>query len=242
MRSGMLHKNLGKFINTALGLLTLDSYIRSRQQSNIERDLSKNYNETKLELTKLKEEGKATEEIKNKILGSFGRATESLQQSSFFCGKEKDIIAKLIETKLLKEKSLNDKTEINAVETDKLKSEISILEKDINYHTTTLEKGLNSTRKSLEEINDSTKDLAIGSDLIENYKTYLSTLTVEQMGALSLIISSQLIISATISIVLILYGNYLIKRFKLETRYPKLAKFIELRQKFVNYYIIMNLF
>ena len=39
------------------------------------------------------------------------------------------------------------------------------------------------------------------------------------------------------NIILVLYGDYLIKRFDLENKYPKLAKFIQLRRKLQNFYL-----
>ena len=42
------------------------------------------------------------------------------------------------------------------------------------------------------------------------------------------------------TIVLNLYGNYLIDRFKLKEKYPKIAKIIEYRQKLTKYYLISN--
>ncbi len=49
------------------------------------------------------------------------------------------------------------------------------------------------------------------------------------------------LINCVISIVFNFYGNYLIKKFNLETKYPKLAKFILLRKKFQRYYLIFNI-
>jgi hypothetical protein len=37
-----------------------------------------------------------------------------------------------------------------------------------------------------------------------------------------------------------LYGNYLLERFNLEERYPKIATFINYRRKLSKYYIISN--
>ena len=37
------------------------------------------------------------------------------------------------------------------------------------------------------------------------------------------------------------YGDYLIINYKLEEKYPKLAKWIKLRRKFQHYYIGLNL-
>lgn len=43
-----------------------------------------------------------------------------------------------------------------------------------------------------------------------------------------------------LGIILNIYGDYLLNRFKLEERYPKLAKIIIYRKKLSKYYIISN--
>jgi hypothetical protein len=54
--------------------------------------------------------------------------------------------------------------------------------------------------------------------------------------AVSLIISKSVVFSALTSIIFIFYGNILIEKYDLINRYPKLAKIIQLRQKFQKYY------
>jgi hypothetical protein len=49
------------------------------------------------------------------------------------------------------------------------------------------------------------------------------------------------IISGLISIVFIFYGDYLINKFQLEIKFPKLAKIIQLRRKFQKYYLILSI-
>jgi hypothetical protein len=60
-----------------------------------------------------------------------------------------------------------------------------------------------------------------------NYNDILNRLSQIELLALGNLIFNQLILSYTISIILILYGDYLIKRFDLEKKYPKIAKFIQ---------------
>ena len=57
-----------------------------------------------------------------------------------------------------------------------------------------------------------------------------------------MLFSSYLISSCVFGILINLYGNFLLSRFKLEERYPKLAIFIKYRQKISKYYILLNLF
>jgi hypothetical protein len=52
---------------------------------------------------------------------------------------------------------------------------------------------------------------------------------------------SYIIFSNMISIVVILYGDHLIKKYKLEEKYPKLAKWIELRRRLQRYALIISI-
>lgn len=79
------------------------------------------------------------------------------------------------------------------------------------------------------------------TDLIDIYKEFLTTLNVHQLGALANLIFSGIILTSIISITFIFTGDYLIKRFHLEQKYPKLAKFIQLRRKFQNFYFFVNI-
>jgi hypothetical protein len=53
---------------------------------------------------------------------------------------------------------------------------------------------------------------------------------------------SQVLIGSAISIVFVFFGEYLIQRYDLDNKYPKLAKFIHLRRKFQKYHLMLNIF
>jgi hypothetical protein len=79
------------------------------------------------------------------------------------------------------------------------------------------------------------------SKFISLYQDYLSTLTLMQTGALFHIIVSIFRIFCLFTIIGIFYGETLIRYFKLEEKYPKLAKFIQIRRKFQQYYFALNM-
>jgi hypothetical protein len=58
--------------------------------------------------------------------------------------------------------------------------------------------------------------------------------------ACSMILSSSIILWCIFGIILNFYGNYLLDRFNLEERYPKIALFINYRRKVSKYYIMSN--
>jgi hypothetical protein len=74
-------------------------------------------------------------------------------------------------------------------------------------------------------------------DNITEYFDKYSSL--EKLAIINLIYSN-ILIGSLISIVFIFYGEFLIKYFNLEKRYPKLAKFIQLRRKFQHFFFIYN--
>lgn len=73
-------------------------------------------------------------------------------------------------------------------------------------------------------------------------REFLSSLTQLELFAFISLCFNSVILSALISIVFILYGNFLIKYFNLEIRYPKLAKFIAFRKNLQKYSLSYNLF
>lgn len=80
---------------------------------------------------------------------------------------------------------------------------------------------------------------------ISDFKAYLSTLNIMELSAIFHISSSILIFILLSNIVAVVYGDYIIKylirKFNLNTKYPRLIKFIELRQKFRHFYLLINL-
>ena len=70
-----------------------------------------------------------------------------------------------------------------------------------------------------------------------DFKGFLASLTQVELLAFGGLLLNTLILNYTLNIILILYGEYLINRFDLENKYPKLAKFIQIRRKLQSYYL-----
>ena len=70
--------------------------------------------------------------------------------------------------------------------------------------------------------------------LLEKYKAFLSTLTAEQIALVVniCICAFVIVIVSLFSIAEVLYGDFLIRYFKLEEKSTLLAKFIKIRRKF----------
>lgn len=76
--------------------------------------------------------------------------------------------------------------------------------------------------------------------IITDYKEYLATLSTIEICLIINITSCVFIFTCIITILLSISGNYLINKFSLEQKLPKLSKIIQLRVKFQNYYVFIN--
>ena len=81
------------------------------------------------------------------------------------------------------------------------------------------------------------KDELIISSPMENYEA------LDLLGkiAVGFLLLNYALFNCFITLVFILYGNYLIEKFDLESRYPKLVTWINLRKKFQRYFLIFSL-
>jgi hypothetical protein len=75
---------------------------------------------------------------------------------------------------------------------------------------------------------------------INEFKDYLSTLSITEICLVINISSSIFIFTCLVSIIFAVYGNFLIDRLSLEKKYPKLAFVIRLRVKLQHTYVITN--
>ena len=66
---------------------------------------------------------------------------------------------------------------------------------------------------------------------IENYRNWTFTLDPAQLVALTNIIWYWVILDGVFTLIIILLGDYIINLFNLKTRFPKLVKLIEWRQR-----------
>jgi hypothetical protein len=102
----------------------------------------------------------------------------------------------------------------------------------------------NIKAQEIADILDNKKAKFMGDNpifnVIADFKEYLATLSAMELCLLINISSCVFIITCIISILFALSGNYLIDKFSLEQKLPKLSKIIQLRVKFQHYYVIIN--
>lgn len=84
----------------------------------------------------------------------------------------------------------------------------------------------------------SNTNFIVDSNLFETLNNFYSTLTPLENLAVMHISGSLVILFSLFSILSVFYGELFIQKFSLETRFPKLAKFIQLRRKFQQYYLL----
>jgi hypothetical protein len=75
---------------------------------------------------------------------------------------------------------------------------------------------------------------------INDFKKYLASLSLMEICLIINISSCVFILTCIISILFAISGNFLIDKFSLEQKLPKLSKVIQLRVKFQRYYVFIN--
>jgi len=99
-------------------------------------------------------------------------------------------------------------------------------------------------KKSEKSLENLYKEMGLG-DIIKKSSFFdiisekIENLDTIGLIAFSLLLGSNVIISCLISIIFVFYGDILLKKFKIEEKFPNLAKIINLRLKFQRYYLIL---
>jgi len=91
-----------------------------------------------------------------------------------------------------------------------------------------------------ENIKESSMIFLDSKDLTEYWNKFEASNGITQL-TYTLLLSNSLILSCVFGMIIYLYGNYLLERFKIEENYPKLAILIKYRRKLSKYYIVSNL-
>src|ERR1700723_962776 len=118
---------------------------------------------------------------------------------------------------------------------------------DINNNLDLTKNGLEEDNKILDEIVNIFSNIkGSGSssnyifDIINQYNDFLNTFNVVQKGSLGHLLAAIFILYCFTSILTIFYGETLIKYLEIEKRFPKIARFIEIRRKLQQYYFLLN--
>lgn len=155
---------------------------------------------------------------------------------------------------------LNDNKDLNTPQiTDKNISEMENKINSIVNNSNNLENSSN-INSQLEEIDTKLKDFNndlteilikikksldpennfINTDIVKELYSYIDQLNIMQNIALMNISAVVFILFSLVSILSIFFGEFLISKFHIKEKYPKLYKFIEIRRKFQTFYIIID--
>jgi|ERR1700727_359668 len=80
----------------------------------------------------------------------------------------------------------------------------------------------------------------INNNILSEYNQFFDSLTFIQKGAIVHTLVSISVLFLLSNLLSVYYGDKLIIYFNLENKYPKLARFIQIRRKFQDYYIRLN--
>lgn len=111
-----------------------------------------------------------------------------------------------------------------------------------------IEKGVRFSMEITKEENESKIIEKINEDIVKKASIFgLDELfySFESLSGISkllftVILSSSIILGCIFGIILNIYGNYLLERFNLEEKFPKIALIINYRRKLSKYYLISN--
>ena len=127
----------------------------------------------------------------------------------------------------------------NSLSDEQLKSGFNELDKLIiesSNHCNTTRSTILEIIKEIEKSGGNSKN----NFTIEEISNYLSTLSFEQTVAIFHIFGYIIIIISLISLFTVFYGNKLIDYYQLEQKFPKIARFIQLRRKFQMFYSLLD--
>ncbi len=117
-----------------------------------------------------------------------------------------------------------------------MKDQVATLESNIKSDVVN---GTNKTETALKEIDKDTKDSIL---MPFDFGVYFNSLSPMEQISVCLLMGNSGIIIIFSNIFSLYYGNYLIEKFNLEKKYPKLYLFIQYRKKFEKYYYIYSTF
>jgi len=166
--------------------------------------------------------------LKTKLIASSDRLDSSIKNVNDYSEKMSNISKEIIN---------------NSVDP----KEIGALKSNFKFYKEMYDEGVKKQDTAIKEIqslsNTNDPDIVksdlseLFNNLIDNYREFLTTLSSEQMVIVFNISGYIMLLFTLTSITTLLIGDQLINFFKLETKYPKLAKYIKLKQTLNKHYL-----
>lgn len=210
--------------------LTIDSYRRQIYSQNKQIETINELNEIRERklMQIIEDKTNSNFETKNKLTAELDRFANKFKEQQACDNKLNQLQEKLNKGEF--ESGENIKTI-----TSDIKHQINLKEKFQNEQEEAI--------KELENIIDKSDLSEYFFALVENYKIFIDQLSLEQLVAIINLFGLFMILSTIIFISMLLFGNYLINKLKLDIRYPKLSKYIKIKESlnkhYLMFYIIM---
>ena len=125
----------------------------------------------------------------------------------------------------------NSDTQSIIFQLDELSKDFKIVNNDLKFIIKAIEDYINLNSNNF---------LDSFTDLINKSQSFIQSMSFEQNVAFVHISAIIFIACALFSLLAIYFGEYLLSRFNIVERFPKLGKFIQLRRKFQTFYIIVD--
>jgi hypothetical protein len=219
--TGLQHSFKKYILPGFFSAIAVDSWLIARNQQRKDRV----YSLLQSEIDKLQKDsyctGISNQDKINELIAKSGRINEAQKEMEGINNKAKYILEQL------------NKSNLDSSQHKELTNKLNSL----SERQTDLVKKMGDEFK---DISDSTSKNDIFDSfiqLINEYKEFLSTLSVEHLACLTNLIGFSTIFIVLNSIFLTYFGDKIINYFNLEIKLPKLSKFIQIRRKFLNKYI-----
>lgn len=244
-------ETLKKIGNGVVIFAGLDGYRRSILNDEVNKKLN--------EVEKVRNEA---ETLKNEAVGIYEEAIEeinnNLEKNNEFIKTYKEMIANNEKLKKIVENAKEKFQTVEGLGNTEENGITDVIKQNLNKDITSLaEECINTLNEQKELIIKSSNILqeVFKSDINKFNKSLLdwfsqnffpniwpdfSSLNTHQLGAIGHIAASIFVLLCLFSLVSVFYGERLINYFNLENKYPKLAKYIQIRRKFQHYYFLLN--
>jgi len=234
----------GKYVATAASIITVEGFIRDLRNQNVkvkyETELNRN-RELEDRINSLLENKIIDEGNKTKVMELVSRRSNSLEIVREDVKKIQELKTSLSNSNLTDDVKNTLNEHLNK-QIDKLSTDINHVNGDLS-ELLELIKNLGSSSSSSNQFINTFNFTDLTNNfqyLIELYQKYLATLSLEEKGALANILISITLLFCLGSLISIFYIEYLIKKFNLEIKYSRIARFIKFRRKFQQYYFLFN--
>jgi hypothetical protein len=229
----MNKQNLAKVLNRAvIGLttfITADSYRRLLNSDKFDKELSKQLLDSNNQLNEtIRKSNEIIRELNDKVINNQIAVDEKMKSIEDGLKIIKDTTSNINNSIVL------DNNEIIQFDRDAIMNNNKVITQEISK----TDKIINDLLDLLK--GNSSGNQFISNDFINNIYEYVSSLNFIQLGVITHLLVYICILYCLMDILIVYYSDKLITYYNIETKYPRLGKYIQLRRKFQHYFILIN--